>query len=221
LAPRNKTSQDSILKIATTLAETDGLRGVGVRAIATQLGISPGTIYNVVGDIDDVILLVNAQTLRGLQTALQAEIQARRDAMANVFAVADAYVDFVLGNARSWSMIIEHSLASDKVLPNWYQDELDKTINLVDRVLKPVVSDKKERRRSVATLWASLQGLASLAASGKLSMVEQDDPHELVRLLISRFFGVSRAEVRSKPRKEIAIPLAQKRVRASPAKKAR
>jgi AcrR family transcriptional regulator len=189
--PRNKTSQEAILKVAEGLAEAEGLRGVGVRAIASQLGISPGTIYNVVGDVDDVIVLVNAQTLQRLQNVLRGEILPEREAMLNVFAIADAYVGFVLGNVKHWSMLLEHSLASDKSLPDWYRNELDQTIELVDCALKPLIRAKKERQRCVAALWASLQGIASLAASGKLSMVNQDDPRDLARLLIGRFFGVS------------------------------
>jgi hypothetical protein len=41
------------LKVASELADAEGLRGVDVRAIATHLKISPGTLYNVNGDIDD------------------------------------------------------------------------------------------------------------------------------------------------------------------------
>jgi len=193
--PRSKTSQDAILKVAESLAEAEGLRGVGVRAIASRLGISPGTIYNVVGDVDDVILHVNAQTLKRLQKVLRGEILPERDAIQNVFAIADAYVGFVLGHAKHWSMLLEHSLASDKTLPDWYQEELDRTIELVDCALKPLIAAKTERRRCVAALWAALQGIASLTASGKLSMVNQDnpqdDPNDLARLLIGRFFGVS------------------------------
>ena len=68
------------------------------------------------GDIDDVILLLNAQTLQRLQKVLLGEIMTGREAMLNVFAVADAYITFVLANAKSWSVIIEHSLASNKSL---------------------------------------------------------------------------------------------------------
>jgi AcrR family transcriptional regulator len=221
VSPRSKTSPEAILKVATDLAEADGLRGVGLRAIAAQLGISPGTIYNVVGDMDDVVLMLNAQTLQRLQKVLLSEILVGREAMLNVFAVADAYITFVLDNAKSWSVILEHSLASDKKSPDWYQEELDKTIGLVDRVLKPIISDKRERRRSVAALWAALQGLASLAASGKLSMVDQDDPHDLAHLLISRFFGLSQSGEISRARRETVSRVPQKKARAPALRKAR
>jgi WHG domain-containing protein len=62
-------------------------------------------------------------------------------------------------------------------------------------VLKPLIKDDGERRRSVATLWASLHGLASLATSGKLAVVDKDDPRAMARLLIERFLkGVAQAE---------------------------
>jgi AcrR family transcriptional regulator len=187
--PVQKTSQEAILKVASELADADGLRGVGVRAIAAQLKISPGTLYNVIGDIDDIVLRVNEQTLIRLREALQAAIVAGRDTMPNVFAVAEAYVDFVRDRPRRWSMLMEHSLASDKELPGWYRETLDQTVATVDQLLRPMISGRKERQRVVAVLWAALEGVASLTASGKLSIVNDDDPHVLVRLLVSRFLA--------------------------------
>jgi AcrR family transcriptional regulator len=192
--PLHKTSQEAILNVASALADAEGLRGVGVRAIAARLGISPGTLYNVIGDIDDIILRVNAQTLIRLRDALRAAIAADRDAMSNVFAVADAYVDFVHDNPKRWSMLIEHSLASDKALPIWYQETLDQTVATVDQLLQPMIPDRKQRRRVVAVLWAALEGVASLTASGKLSIVDDDGPHALVRLLVARFLGSFQSE---------------------------
>jgi AcrR family transcriptional regulator len=157
--------------------------------IAAQLKVSPGTLYNVIGDIDDIVLRVNEQTLIRLRETLLAAIVAGRDAMTNVFAVAEAYVDFVRAHPRRWSMLMEHSLASGKELPGWYRATLDDTVAAVDPLLRPMIPARKERQRAVAVLWAALEGVASLAASGKLSIVNDDDPHVLVRLLVSRFLG--------------------------------
>jgi AcrR family transcriptional regulator len=192
--PVQKTSQEAILKVASELADAEGLRGVGVRAIAAQLKVSPGTLYNVIGDIDDIVLRVNEQTLIRLREALQAAVAAGRGAMANVFAVAEAYVDFVRDHPRRWSMLMEHSLASGKELPGWYRTALDETVATVDQLLRPMIPVRKERQRAVAVLWAALEGVASLTASGKLSIVNDDDPHVLVRLLVSRFLGSSQPE---------------------------
>jgi hypothetical protein len=62
-----------------------------------------------------------------------------------------------------------------------------------------------------------LQGLASLAASGKLSMVNHDDPHDLARLLISRFFGLPQPKEISG--RETIHRVAQKKARAPVSRK--
>jgi AcrR family transcriptional regulator len=208
--PVQKTSQEAVLQVAAELADAEGLRGVGVRAIAARLKVSPGTLYNVVGDIDDIILRVNEQTLIRLRDAMLAAIVPGRDAMSNVTAVAEAYVDVVGVSPRRWSMLIEYSLASDKALPGWYQESLDQTVATVDELLRPMIPDRRERRRTVAVLWATLEGVASLAASGKLSIVNDDGPHVLVRLLISRFLGSFQSGVPGKAGRPVSRPSRRK-----------
>jgi AcrR family transcriptional regulator len=146
--PIQKTSPEAILKVASELADAEGLRGVGVRAIAARLRVSPGTLYNVIGDIDDIILLVNEQTLLGLRDALLAAIDTERDALPNIFAMAEVYVDFVGDNPKLWSMLLEHSLGSDKDLPVWYQETINRTVSTVDHLLRPLIANRKERRRA-------------------------------------------------------------------------
>lgn len=218
MPPLQKTSPEAILKVASELAAAEGLRGVGVRAIAARLRVSPGTLYNVIGDIDDIVLRVNEQTLLRLRDALLAAIDTQRDALPNVFAMADAYVDFVTENPGMWSMLFEHSSGSGRELPAWYQETINRTVATVDHVLRPLIPDRKERRRAVAVLWATLEGTASLTASGKLSIVSDTGPRDLVRLLVSRFLGSFQSETgitteRRRPQKK-AVATTTRRVRA-------
>ena len=189
MPPVHKTSAEAIVAVASQLAEIEGLRGVGVRAIAARLKVSPGTLYNVIGDVDDIILLVNERTLLRLRDALLAAIDSGADAVPNLLAMADAYVDFVTDNPRLWSMLLEYTLGSERALPEWYQQTLNRTVATVDHLLLPLIADRSERRRAVAVLWATLEGTASLTASGKLEIVDDSGPHEVVELLITRFIG--------------------------------
>ncbi|MEW6436201.1 MAG: WHG domain-containing protein [Pseudomonadota bacterium] len=206
------------MKVASELADAEGLRGVGVRAIAAKLQISPGTLYNVIGDIDDIILRVNERSLIGLRDALRNAAATERDPMTNVLAAAKAYVDFVRANPRRWSMLIEYTLATDKELPPWYHKTLDETIGTVDQLLRPLIAGRRDRQRAVTILWAALEGIASLTATGKLSLVSDEDPHVLVKLLISRFLGTyqsediteDRREAVSRPRRKPADPSARR-----------
>jgi AcrR family transcriptional regulator len=178
---------DLVICAAETLAREEGLRGIAMRRIATAIGYAPGSIYNAVGDLDEVVLRLNARTLERLRAHLARLIDPAGPPLDNALAVADGYLDFVFHQPRLWGLILEHMLPKGSVLPAWYEKALGDTTRLVDDVLKPLIADEEERRRSVATLWASLHGLASLSTSGKLAIVDTDDPHAMAHLLIRRF----------------------------------
>ena len=59
-----------ILSAAGEIAEAEGPRGLTARAIAGRIGYSPGTLYNVLADLDDVVLQLNADTLDALHARL-------------------------------------------------------------------------------------------------------------------------------------------------------
>src|SRR5215211_4564887 len=158
-----------------------------MRRIAAEIGYAAGSIYNAVGDLDEVVLRVNARTLERLRAHLGSLVDPARSPLQNALAVADGYLDFVTHQPRLWGLILEHVLPEGSTFPDWYETALGATTNLVDDVLKPLIADDDERRRSVATLWASLHGLASLSTSGKLAVVDKDDPRAMAHLLIRRF----------------------------------
>jgi AcrR family transcriptional regulator len=176
-----------VVKAAEKLARREGLRGVAMRRIAAEIGYAPGSIYNAVGGLDQVILRVNARTLKRLRARLAGLVDPARAPIDNALALADGYLDFVARQPRLWGLILEHVLPAASAFPPWYEEALGDATRLVDDVLRPLIPDEHERRRSVATLWAALHGLASLATSGKLAVVDTDDPHAMAHLLIRRF----------------------------------
>ncbi|MBE7203046.1 MAG: WHG domain-containing protein [Parafilimonas terrae] len=175
---------DLVVDAAEGIAAAEGLRGLALRRIATAIGYAPNSIYNAVGDLDDIVLKVNARTLARLRGALASALKpgsAPRDA---ILTLADAYLDFVLAHRQVWSLLFEHSLAADRPWPGWYADELARTTLVVGDVLAPLVPDPTARGELVAALWAALHGIASLAASDKLGAVTPADPHRLGRLMV-------------------------------------
>ena len=68
---------------AAKIITKEGVHGLTIRKVATAIGYAPGSIYNVVENIDDLIGRVNARTMRMLNDRL-AEIEWTEDATANV-----------------------------------------------------------------------------------------------------------------------------------------
>ncbi|PWN58846.1 TetR family transcriptional regulator, partial [Chryseobacterium phosphatilyticum] len=98
----------------------EGYRALGMRRLAAAIGYAPNSIYNAVGDLDQVVLRVNARTLARRHTALSAVIDPERAARDNALALADAYLVCVAADPRVWSLLFEHLVAPDQPFPDWY-----------------------------------------------------------------------------------------------------
>ena len=63
--------REMILDAAGTLIKSGGLSGLSAREIARIIGYSPGTLYNVYANLDDIVLHVEARVLDTMLVALQ------------------------------------------------------------------------------------------------------------------------------------------------------
>lgn len=189
--PRGEYDRDGftamVSQAAESLVRNEGFRGLGMRRLAAAIGYAPNSIYNAVGDLDQVILRVNARTLGRLYAALLAAIDADASPRDNALALAEAYLVFVDADPRVWSLLFEHIAAPDVPFPDWYAQALSQPVGLVDTVLEPLIADPSERRGAVAVLWAGLHGLASLSTSNKLRVLVADPPQVLARMLVGRY----------------------------------
>jgi AcrR family transcriptional regulator len=191
--PRGEHNRDEFVALVTDAAETiaaaEGLRGLGLRRIAGAVGYAPNSIYNAIGDLDDIVMRVNARTVDRLRQHLEDSLDRASTAEQRIERLGEAYLGFVRAEPKLWSLLFEHTLPDGRDGPPWLAAALARATGLVDRELRPLVSDRIARNRAVAALWASLHGIASLSTSRKLGAVTQADPRELARLLIRSFLA--------------------------------
>ena len=55
--------RELIIEATTSIVEQDGLEGLSAREIAKRVGYSPGTLYNVFENLDDLLLIIEARLL--------------------------------------------------------------------------------------------------------------------------------------------------------------
>src|SRR5262245_35377265 len=72
--------RDALVSAAERAIARQGLGTLRARALAQEVGCAVGAIYNVVEDLDDLVLLVNARTLAALERELIAADRAREPA---------------------------------------------------------------------------------------------------------------------------------------------
>jgi AcrR family transcriptional regulator len=190
MARRSDHSRDELAAMviggARAIVLKKGWRAVSMRGIAERIGYAPGSIYNAVGDIDEVLLRVNANTLTQLLTALEGAAACVQPGIDGALAVADAYVTFVMAHAKLWAALIERPPPVSA--PDWYGEPRARLVEIVAHVIAPTFPDTAERRRAVLALWASLQGTASLAVGGNLAF-SGGDPRDIARSIVRRYLS--------------------------------
>lgn len=185
---------DKVVVAAEEIAAEEGLAGITMRRLASAVGYAPNSIYHAVGDMDEIVLRLNARTLGLLCWSLRRCLAGATAPDAAVDAVVEGYIAFVRRHPGLWSVIVEYVRRDKGAFPEWYQKALSGPLELVDEVLTPFFPDANDRRRSTAVLWASLHGIVSLATSGKLGVVTGDDALPLARLMVRRYLAGRGAE---------------------------
>jgi AcrR family transcriptional regulator len=190
-----------ILDAAQEIIEAQGLAGLSAREIARRIGYSPGTIYNMFANLDDVVLNVEARVLDALDQRLS-EVEPGTDgdgAGAGTPAVADdrliriarAYLAFTQEKPRLWNLLFEHHMPRGAELPAWYQQKLEGLTAQIDRALAPWFppGSEEERRRAARALWAGVHGITSLSTADKLSVVTTESAGRLIEDLIGTYLA--------------------------------
>ena len=184
-----------ILDAAQDIIVVGGLASLSAREIARRIGYSPGTIYNMYENLDDVVLNVEARVLDALDARLAA-VLAEADGPVQVPRLAQAYLAFTHENPKLWNLLFEHHLPAGAELPSWYQEKLEGLMNRIEVALAPLFPAGREadRQRAARVLWAGVHGITSLSTADKLSIVTTEAAGRLVEDLVSTYLqGLAQA----------------------------
>src|SRR5689334_13212167 len=99
-AERREKLRDSLIAAAERTIATEGLSGLRARSLAYKAGCAVGHIYNVVADLDELIMFVNSRTFAALEhafTAASGEMPVpprAQDAIDRLVRLSMVYTDF-------------------------------------------------------------------------------------------------------------------------------
>lgn len=112
------------------LAEA-GFAAFSAREVAKRVGYSVGTISNVFGSYDRLVLAINARTLRAWTAFMQARVEA--EPHDRVAALVAGYFDFAAGNRHRWMALYDHRMEGEFTLPDWFLAAFEGLIALLRR----------------------------------------------------------------------------------------
>jgi AcrR family transcriptional regulator len=180
--------RELILEASTDLISGGGLSGLSAREIARRIDYSPGTLYNVFENLDDLVLTIEGRLIDGLAAELDS-VPRQGGPMEQALAMGRAYLAYTSKQPKLWNLLFEHHLPAGRDVPVWYQQKLDAVMHRVEAVVAPMMpgSTRDEITRSAHVLWAGVHGITSLATADKLAVVTSDGAGPLLDLLISAY----------------------------------
>src|ERR1044071_8531805 len=117
LEGRAKFREELILAAERSMA-AGGLAGLKTRELARDIGVANGAVYNLVEDVDELILRVGSRTLARLDVALSsAESDGPPSPRDTLVRIAVAYCDFAADHHELWRALFEHRMAPGKPVP--------------------------------------------------------------------------------------------------------
>ena len=158
-----------ILSSSRNILEKDGISGLSARAIAKQIGYSPGTLYNVFKNLDDLVLTIEGALLQEGLAALRA-VPRHGKPEDRLRALAECYIAFALKNRRLWNVLFQHSpkvdpseLAGVNGALKAMHDEFREAVAQLMQSRRP-----EEIEQLASGVWFSIHGISSIAVSEKI-----------------------------------------------------
>ncbi len=189
-AVRREQLRDALIDAAARAIAKQGISGLKARALADEVGCAVGAIYNVVADLDELVLLANARTLAELEEALTAATSPGQGpdwAIEQLVKLALAYLDFAASRRSQWQALFEHRLASGQVPPEWYQRDLERLFEYVERPIEELQPDLAPARRALLarSLFSAAHGLVALGLEEKLQFIPLPALREQVTTIVT------------------------------------
>jgi AcrR family transcriptional regulator len=153
-----------------------GFAHFSAREVAKRIGYSIGTLYNVFGSYDHLMLAINGRTLDLWRAALAARLEeAKEDRLAQAIA---AYFDFAIAHRHAWTALYDFRLPEGEPTPEFYAQ---KVAAITQIVVNEVASALPEARRSsvpalARSLLATVHGHCFFRAQWHLCAARRDRP---------------------------------------------
>jgi AcrR family transcriptional regulator len=166
--------REALIEAAERAMAAKGLAGLKTRDLAEEIGIANGGVYNLVEDVDELILRVGSRTLARLDASLSlAEIGGQTSPRETLVRIAVAYCDFAAENLELWRALFEHRMQPGKAVPDW---AINEQMELFRHIYKPLAVLFPQRTPAqlgitARSLFSAVHGMVMLGLEQKLVAV--------------------------------------------------
>lgn len=153
-----------------------GFARFSAREVAKGVGYSIGTIYNVFGSYNALMLALNGRTLDIWLASLEERLAGCENDRLD--AAIEAYFDFALGRRHAWTALYDFRLPEGELPSESYREKVAAITGVIVREIAAVLpSDARDEALPLArSLLASVHGHCFFALNGTFTMLGEDDP---------------------------------------------
>ncbi len=179
--------RDRLILIAERRIADQGLTALRARDLAAEAGCAVGAIYNVFGDLTELVLAVNARTFARLgAAAAAASEEASAQPEEQLVAMALAYHAFAAANHTSWRALFDVARPTEQAAPDWYLSDMDRLFSLIEGpvlILFPTLTPA-ERAALTRTLFSAVHGVVLLSLDGARAGIPHERAGPMIDLLV-------------------------------------
>ncbi|EPX81703.1 TetR/AcrR family transcriptional regulator [Litoreibacter arenae] len=178
-----------LIDLAEERIKTGGISAVRARDLAKEAGCAVGAIYNVFGDMNDLIMAVNARTFKrvGAQVSAAVEAEPPGHPVKTMIAMSHAYLHFARDNTPAWRTLFDLEVSTEEAVPAWYLEELQKVFSLIADPLTRIFPDMPAADVALMTrgLFSAVHGIVLLGLEKRISAVPVDQLEHMITLVFS------------------------------------
>jgi AcrR family transcriptional regulator len=185
---RRAVLRDTLIAHAETRIKADGLKNLRTRDLAKDAGCALGAIYNVFGDLNDLVLAVNARTFHRLGAAVAETLaQAPQNATQQLIVMSHAYHRFAAENFNAWRALFDIERPAGEAAPDWYLAEIGQLFAYIDAPLSVLFPDHDAQKRALLTkaLFSSVHGIVLLGLDEASVGVPAAQLDEMISLIFN------------------------------------
>lgn len=153
-----------------------GFARFSAREVAKQIGYSIGTLYNVFGSYDHLMLAINGRTLDMWLASLESRLQGAETDRLRV--AIEAYFDFAMAHRHAWSALYDFRLPEGEPVTDSYRDKVTAITGVIVRELKAALVPEREKEAEALarSLLATVHGHCVFAMNGTFKILGESDP---------------------------------------------
>ena len=168
--------RDMIITEGHRQMTANGYASFSARKVAKRIGYSIGTIYNIFGTLDDLVLAINGRTLDLWREYLEARLDNLEQG--RLQQAVEAYFEFAVLHRNAWNAVYDFHLPENEEPPEDYVEKVVAIKNVVvEEIAAALPAGRREEAVSLSySLLAIVHGHCFFTLNGTFKILGETNP---------------------------------------------